>query len=167
MIDYENPISTPDRRNQASKERFQSEIQEYDNLLQSLKGVEGLSIDNESARISLAFLLQEMREKKPTNWHNMVRDFIADIGLVNKKEGEIGVSWLLSENISSAYTDFLKKRANNTGDQSLKRKLVLIGKNAEQNLEFNRKAHGQGQSVDFGGVSMDYIPEWYRYIERK
>ncbi|NQT50317.1 hypothetical protein HQ571_06515 [Candidatus Kuenenbacteria bacterium] len=143
------------------------EIEKYQNLLELLKGIEGLNIENTSAQVSLAFLIEEIKKKNPDNWEDQLKKFIDKINEANTKDGYTAVSWLLSESISSAYMAFLEKRKQEVQDESLKRKIEIIKKMAENSLSFNSKTHDQGKPVAFGGVSLDYIPEWYHYVEMK
>lgn len=171
MTNHENPISqgkiTETKKEiQKQTERFKIEIKGYEDLVEQIKEVEGLKIETVSPKISLAFLIEEMKKKNPEKWQDELKALGEKINGIKKTEGKTGVSWLLSECISSAYIEFLKERTNKVKDESLKRKLDMIRENAERWLEFNRNAHKQGQPVAFGGVSLDYAPEWYHRIEK-
>ncbi len=169
MVGFKNQISrasiTKDG-NKTQKEPFKTEITEYDNLLEQLKNVEGLAIETTSSRVSLAFLIEEIKKENPADWQAQLKGFIEKINKTNTNEGRAGVSWLLSESISLAYLKFLEKRKQSIQDESLKRKLDIIKKIAEQSLNFNRQTHKQGQPVAFGGISLDYTPDWYYHKQK-
>ncbi len=169
MTNYENPISQnkiTEKEIQTQREQFKVEVEGYESLVKQIKEVEGLKLETVSPKISLAFLIEEMKKKNPEEWQNELKVFRKKINEIKKPEGKVGVSWLLSERISSAYIEFLKERADKSKDEIPKRKLGIIREIAEQWLEFNRETHERGQSVSFGGVSLDYVPKWYYYIEK-
>lgn len=171
MTNHENPISQgkiteTEKEIQKQTERFKIEIKGYEDLVKQINEVEGLKIETVSPKISLAFLIEEMKKKNPEKWQDELKALREKINEIKKTEGKARVSWLLSERISSTYIEFLKERANKVKDESIKRKLDIVRKIAEQWLEFNRNAHEQGQPVAFGGVSLGYVPKWYYYCKK-
>lgn len=166
-IDFENQIPqdqiTP-KENLILKEQFETEIEEYRSLIEQLQQVEGLNIENVSPRVSLTFLVEEIKKKNPETWREELKEFKEKIRILNETEGETGVSWFISEIVDTTYIEFLNKKGDEVQDENLKRKLEIIKKIAQQSLEFNRKTHELGQPVAFGGVSLDYAPKWYSNI---
>lgn len=158
MRNLENPIS---QEIIMEREKFRIEIEEYKELLNKLEAV--IKIETENPKVSLAFLVEEIKNKNPKGWQNDLKKLKERIDRVAEQEGKAGVTWVMSEVISSAYIEFLERRKQEVQDESLKRKLEIFKKMAEQSLEFNRKLHEQGQPGAFGGVSLDYVPKWYYY----
>src|SRR3989338_2091274 len=146
----------------SKKEQFKDEIKEYKDLIDMLNAVEGIIIDT-SQKISIAFIIEEMKNKNPEGWRDELKEFKDKIENKAKEGGEAEVSWFLSEYISAVYLDFLKMREESVKDEALKKRIGMIRENSEENLNFRRKHHKEGEPVAFGGVSMDYTPEWHRY----
>ena len=162
MTNFKEPISeTP----LTEKEQFKYEIDEYERLLGQLKDVDGLEQATRRAGTDLAFLIEEMKQKNPEEWRNDIQELKGRIGQT-AKEGMADVTWLMTEVIGSAYIEFLERRKSEVQDESLKRKLEIIKKMTEDSIEFNRKAHKNGQSVAFVGVSLDYVPKWYYHVTK-
>lgn len=147
----------------AKRQQFKTEIEKYEEIVGYLKQIKDLRLDTESSKMSLAFLIENLKNKNPQRWLENLEKITEKINEIKKREGKIGVSWFLSELITKDYTEFLEKKEEETKDNFLKRKLRIMKEIQQKNLEFNRKAYQKGQPVSFGGVSMDYIPEWYRY----
>jgi hypothetical protein len=169
MTSFEDLTSqnkTTGKEIQKQREQFNDEIQEYESLLEQLKGVEGIKLELTSHRESLAFLIEEMKQKNPEGWQDDLKKIKERLDQTAKQEGEVGVKWVLSETISSTYIVFLSRRQEEVLDKNLKRKIEIMKKMAKNSLEFNRRVHEQGQPVAFGGVSRSYIPEWYYYVEK-
>lgn len=144
------------------KEQFKAEIKEYKDLMNKLDAVESIDI-NLSQKNSITFIIEEMKNKNPEGWQVEFKEFKDEIETKAKEGGGADVGWFLSEYVSSAYLDFLKRREETVKDDVLKEKVAMIREMAEKNLEFRRKHRKEGESVAFGGVSMDYIPEWHNY----
>lgn len=151
---------------QEEKEQFKVEINEYKSLLEQLKAIESLRLDLTGPKVSLAFLIEEMKRKNPKSWQEDLKKFREDIDQAIQQEGEVGASWLIAKTISSAYIEFLERRKQEVQDEGLKRKVEIIKQMAEDSLEFRRKIYEQGQPVPFGGVSLDYVPKWYYFCEK-
>lgn len=162
--DFQN--KTMENSIQTLREQFKTEIENYEALLKQLEEVDGLKLETVSPKVSLAFLIEEIKNKNPEDWQNELKGLSEKIGETNNSEGKVGVSWLLSERIGSVYLEFLKERTDNTEDESLKGRLTMIIKMAENWLEFNRNAREKGESAAFGGVSLDYVHGWHYYIEK-
>ncbi len=165
MRNFENPILV-EKEIRMQRERFKNEIAEYRALVEQLRQVKDLKIETASPKVSLAFLIERIKTKNPEGWQVELENFRKEISDANQKGGKTEVTWLVCERISSSYIDFLTERAAQVKDESLKRKLAIFKKMVESSLEFSRKAHEQGQPVAFGGVSLDYVPKWYYYVEK-
>ena len=67
MTSFEDLTSqnkTTGKEIQKQREQFNDEIQEYESLLEQLKGVEGIKLELTSHRESLAFLIEEMKQDR-------------------------------------------------------------------------------------------------------
>ena len=169
MTNFENPISRnaiTEEEIRMRREQFKNEAEEYKGLLKQLQAVKGLKLEAESPKASLAFLIEKMKKKNPDGWREDLKRFRGCIDQAARRTGKVDVTWVVAEATSSTYIEFLERKKREVQDESLKRKLEMIKEMAENSLNFNRKTHAQGQPVAFGGVSLDYIPQWYYYIEK-
>ncbi|HPZ07821.1 MAG TPA: hypothetical protein PL110_06895 [Candidatus Eremiobacteraeota bacterium] len=148
------------------RDSYESEIEEYNDLLDELREVEGLRLDLQSSMESLAFLIEEMKKKNPGNWQRDLGVLKRSIYELNEKEGKGGVSFLLTRKINSIYIDFLNKRKEQVKHNKDTVSIIETMKEmTEESTEFAHKSYEHGQAVIFGGVSTDYIPEWYKYVK--
>lgn len=145
------------------KEMFTQEIEAYNNLLKCLGEVEDLKLNLRSPRESLAFLIEEMKNKNQQDWQEEVFSLEEEIREINLLEGKAGVTWFLTRFINSLYMGFLDKRKAKFIDDRNTLEIIEIMKEMTQlSTEFARKSYEEGQSVTFGGISRDYIPQWHQ-----
>lgn len=151
----------------AERKKFKDEIAAHKELTLQIESVKDLKIDTTTSKSSLAFLIEETKKKNPSAWQNDVEKLKKEIDETEKAEERVGVVWLIASKIDSAYIEFLTKRiADVKDDGPLKEKLRLIKQMAEKNSEFRRRIYEKGQAGGFGGVSLDYIPNWYYYLTK-
>ncbi len=143
------------------EELFHQELLVFDNLLHQVVDVVGIELQTITSKASLAFLIERKKVDNPDNWVNDITTLKMGISKSNEATGKAGVSWLLSDEIFEAYSKFLDQKIAETDDKTMKTKLGLIKKLAEQNWDFNRKAQEAGKPISFGGVSKEFIPKWY------
>jgi len=145
---------------------FDREIELYNELLKCLREIEDLRLDLQSPTESLAFLIEEMKHKNPESWEEDVFSLIEEIRELNLLEGKSGVTWFLTGYINSIYMKFLDRRKEKFIDDRNTLEIIEIMKEMTHlSTEFARKSYEEGQSVTFGGVSRDYIPEWYGLVK--
>ena len=164
MKDLENPMTREiiaEEEKNVQREKFKIEIGEYKELLAILGAVEELKIETTSPKVSLAFMIEEMKNNNPEGWREDLKRFKDGIEQVAHKDGKFGVTWMVCEAISSTYIAFLERRKQEVQDDSMQRKLEIIKQMAEDSFQFNLRIRERGGSVAFGGVSLDYVPQWY------
>jgi hypothetical protein len=107
-----------------------------------------------------------MKHKNPESWEEDVFSLIEEIRELNLLEGKSGVTWFLTGYINSIYMKFLDRRKEKFIDDRNTLEIIEIMKEMTHlSTEFARKSYEEGQSVTFGGVSRDYIPEWYGLVK--
>jgi len=149
-----------------TKELFARERELYNELMDCLREIEDLRLDLQSPGESLAFLIEELKHKNPESWEEDVFSLIEEIRELNLIEGKPGVTWFLTGYINSIYMNFLDRRKEKFIDDRNTLEIIEIMKEMTQlSTEFARKSYEDGQSVTFGGVSRDYIPEWYELVK--
>lgn len=156
MKDFEMINSTHEAM-QKKRERYKSELAEFKSLLAVLRMVPDLDIDE----ISVAFVIEEIKKQNPNTWQADLEKLRIFITEAFQKEGETGVSWLMSRLVTDIYLKFLVKRKESVDDPDLKLKLDIMKKMTESAQSFCDQLHEKGEPGSFGGVSLDYAPEWY------
>ncbi|MEQ8190118.1 MAG: hypothetical protein ABRQ39_19260 [Candidatus Eremiobacterota bacterium] len=147
------------------KELFAREIELYNELLECLEEIGDFKLNFQSPRESLAFLIEEMKHKNPESWEEDVFSLMEEIKELNLIEGKPGVTWFLTRYINSVYVNFLDRRKEKFTDDRNTLEIIEIMKEMTQlSTEFARKSYEDGQPVTFGGISRDYIPQWYGFI---
>ncbi|MEQ8222612.1 MAG: hypothetical protein ABRQ37_09950 [Candidatus Eremiobacterota bacterium] len=147
---------------------FDREIELYNELLECLREIEAIRLDVKSPKESLAFLIEEMKHKNPESWEEDVFSLMEKIRELNLLEGKAGVTWFLTGYINSIYINFLDRRKEKFIDDRNTLEIIEIMKEMTHlSTEFGRKSYEEGQPVTFGGISGDYIPQWYEFVSRE
>ncbi|MEQ8168876.1 MAG: hypothetical protein ABRQ38_08250 [Candidatus Eremiobacterota bacterium] len=148
------------------KEIFTREIELYNELIECLKEIGDFRLNFQSPGESLAFLIEEIKHKNPESWEEDVFSLIEEIRELNLTEGKAGVTWFLTRYINSVYVNFLDRRKEKfTHDKNTLEIIEIMKEMTQLSTEFARKSYEDGQAVTFGGISGDYIPEWYKVVK--
>jgi len=150
-------------KEEMDKVAYKTEIDEYNGLMGLISGVEGLTTNLKTHKISVAFLIDEMKKANPDGWQEDIKSLKDDISKADEKGGFKEVGWLLSEKISNTYINFLQKREDEAQGE-LKEKLQVIKEMVQDDLDFCAITHMNKSAVSFGGVSVDYAPDWYYLV---
>jgi len=144
---------------------YKKETEEYKSLLSLLQGMDRGLLNNRSSRMSLAFLVEERKRVNPGEWQNELKDLKEEVISINKEKGISGVSFFMSEKITSAYTGFLNRKIKDSKDRDIKNRLEIMKEMSEEDLKFAARLCKEGKTSGFGGVSIDDVPAWYYIVK--
>ena len=133
----------------------------YGNLIGELGAIDVVLVDSRTEQASLAFLVEDIRIKSPDAWKERISKLIEEIKGKAEQGGVVEVANFLMELVGNAYSDSLRQAASETSDEELARKFLIIEGAFNDLRVFQRQAYGNGSIVDYGGVSVDFHPEWY------
>jgi hypothetical protein len=145
--------------------KYEHELNAYEDIMIKLCGIKGLNINTRSPKVSMAFLIEEIKKGNPEGWQQDIDNLKDEIREIDRKEGASGVSYFLAERINNSYISFLKNRRDEHNNHEVKEKIDMIILMAEENMDFITKLYNDGEMVSFGGVSLSYVPEWYYFAD--
>lgn len=149
---------------EAQKETENAFLQQsYREFMSAIEQVPDLRIST-SKKASIAWLIERVKQENPQDWQTKVQEMKETVETLNKKGGKFEVSHFLGREINNRYTAFLKERIQRETDEQIKKNLKTMIKMTEDNSQFAQKAREQNETVSFGGVSLDYTPDWYYEI---
>ncbi len=149
----------------SEREKFTAELAEYDRLMELLSGTDGLGPDTESSKISVAFLLEEMKQADPEKWPENAERLRREISAEVEARGAAAASWLVNERVGDAYRAALDRRIAGTGEAVMKAKLEMMKKLYGQLNGFKSLRQAKGAPISYGGISTDFMPEWFRHTK--
>ncbi len=147
------------------REKFRDELAEYSRLVETLSGIAGLAPDNESAKISLAFLLSEMKQADPEKWAGNAEKFRQEVSALASARGAGEADRLVNERVGTAYRGALDRRMAAAAEPLQKAKLEMMKKLYDQLDGFKSMLQVKGGVSGYGGVSVDFMPEWFRHAK--
>jgi len=142
------------------EEKFDLEIAKYHELVEEINVVKNSKVESVVEKASLSFLIEETKKNNPDNWEEVIEDLKREVREANKKNGEVEVSWLLSDTVDKLYLNFLSNRIEEVEGETEKRKIRMIKKMVEDNIKFKETVKKEGKKISFGGVSFGYAPKW-------
>lgn len=131
----------------------------YQGLLDAVASVEGLIVDTPQ-RHSLAWLVEQYKQEAPESWEERVDQLRQEILAHNRSGGVFAVSHALAEQIDQRYLAFLDEEMKRA-DELTSKKLEAIRFMKARSRSFGQRGKEKGEPTSFGGVSKEYLPDWY------
>lgn len=152
-------------QNENSKSEKEAETifiqQAYLELMALIEQVPDLKMMT-SQKTNIAWLIERMRQENPLDWQIKIREMAETVRKLNESGGKFEVSHFLNQEINNRYIVFLEKMLQQDDiDEKRKQNLEIMIKMTQDDSQFAEQAMAKNEAVSFGGVSLDYTPEWY------
>ncbi|MEI7741740.1 MAG: hypothetical protein WCJ29_04505 [bacterium] len=129
----------------------------YSGFKNELEGIADLDVGLPQ-EISLAWMTERLSQKYPEQWEQTFEK-------VNQKSRELNnafeVSHFLANFIGRLYQDFLEEEKNNAGNDLDRSRIELLISMLKLKSKNIKKLEEKKEICNFGGVNIDYAPNWY------
>lgn len=138
----------------------EKKLYSYQELIGVCNKVEGMIIRT-TQKTSLAWLVEELSKENPVQWQQKIREIRDEIVKRNAISGKVGVSQFLLRLISEKYLGVLEKEIMIEKDEEAKRSLEEMVKLVNFHLNDLNEREEKNEATSFGGVSIEFTPEWF------
>ncbi|MBI2644864.1 hypothetical protein HYW94_01655 [Candidatus Uhrbacteria bacterium] len=142
-----------------------SPTQKYQAVMSAIKEVPDMRIIT-AEKVSVAWLIERLKQIHSLGWQKEVDGIEKTIRDLNTASGKYGVSHYLKEKINEEYDAFLNEELEKSTDAEEKENLEFMKKFLFDSTIFAAQAKAQHSAVSFGGVALDYAPEWYYVLPK-
>ena len=113
-----------------------------------------------SEQYALAFIIEDMVQKKLKKWMNDYTPFKE--GLIQEKEtgGLPAITWKLAQEFHDRYDELLARLERQEQDPIRLKNIEMIRRMDIRDMEIRLNAFNAGRRVPIGSVILEHVPKW-------